>query len=78
MDNDHIIISNITNYQIIASKRKERVLEPKPDLFVFSLFNLYKDKALEPVCMESKEFIDGNSKKSLNKLTRFLNFRNED
>ena len=78
MDNDHIIISNITNYQIIASKRKERVLEPKPDLFVFSLFNLYKDKALEPVCMESKEFIDGNSKKSLNKLTRFLNLRNED
>ena len=78
MDNDHIIISNITNYQIIASKKKKRVLEPKPDLFVFSLFNLYKDKALEPVCMESKEFIDGNSKKSLNKLTRFLNFRNED
>ena len=76
MDNEHIIISNITNYQIIASKGIN--FRAKPDLFVFSLFNLYKDKALEPVCMESKEFIDGNSKKSLNKLTKILNLRNED
>lgn len=65
MEDEHIIIKGRNKYQTIYPKKNEKLLAPKPNLFLFSLFNLYKDKALQPICLEENEFIDCNCSKSL-------------